>query len=128
MPYARPIQYRGAIFINLIVAAVMVGVVFAMFLPQIIDANVRTSMDREEVVVSKVKSGIATFYARNSKYPNRLDTASLGDVSPENRFFTEVLKNGVANGWFKVSNNYYRLAQNSSYYFYNNKTGDFREY
>ena len=128
MSYVKPSQYQGAIFVNLVVIAVMVGVIFAIFLPQAIDAKVRTDLNNEEIVVSRVKSGISNFYAKNLRYPVSLDNAGLGSARPDNRFFTEVLRKGVANGWSKISNNYYRLVRNSACYYYNNRTGDFREF
>lgn len=118
---------NGLTLINLVVLTVMVGVAIALVTPSYYDMRAKARRESDAIVTSRIMTGISTFYSRNLKYPQTLDNATAGEASAENRLFTQVLNNGVENGWSKIAKNYYCRSHGLTYH-YNSKTGEFAEY
>lgn len=93
------------------------------------------SKDAEEAMepglIEGVRAGIAS-YAEESRergsavhYPNVLDDAAPGAVTPRDPFFGRVLEKGVAvEGWSKLEKNQYRTPSGRRIV-YNPETGEF---
>ncbi len=85
----------------------------------------------EPGLIEGIRAGIAA-YAEESlergssqRYPNVLDEAAPGPVTPRDPFFSRVLEKGVAvEGWSKLEKNQYRTPSGRRIV-YNSQTGEF---
>jgi len=112
---------KGFTLIELSLVIITIGIIGALALGQFADLSGKANANNEDTTAENVVSGIAIYktesYAtgRSPIFPASLDSASAGQASPLNSFFSEVLHPSITRGdqWSKLlSGKYVGPAEN----------------
>ena len=120
----------GFTLIELILVIAILGILAISAIPKFFDLADKAEEAVESGIAGSVRSGVALYAANvvvgggDFTYPTSLDSATTGNASSSNPFFTNVLQNGVTSGWNKVGNQY-RYQPTNTLYQYNSTTGTF---
>jgi prepilin-type N-terminal cleavage/methylation domain-containing protein len=122
-------RQKGFTLIEIVIIIVILGLLATFVLVKYINLLPQTYRAGELNAVGAIRTGIS-FYGADSSTKNRtplfpavLDSATDGDVSPSNPFFTNVLSQPVRSNWSKSGLSY--LGPTGSVYTYDPVTGMF---
>jgi type II secretory pathway pseudopilin PulG len=119
----------GATFIDLMIAIVIIGIIAASGMPVITSIQYEAKAKAEVGTADAVRSGIRFYFIQSQSmnrvpaYPETLDSASNGSVSPSNQFFTNVLSMVSVRDWSKNGLAY--TGPTGAVYAYDPATGKF---
>jgi prepilin-type N-terminal cleavage/methylation domain-containing protein len=119
--------------VELVMVIVIIGLLAAVVIPRFGDIRTEAQGAAEQGTVAAVRTGIklahmASLAQGSDSYPSTLDSASVGVGSETNKFFTNVIEDGIADrNWKKKDSTTYEYGPTGTEYAYDSSTGAFTQ-